>query len=602
MTKSIKKIQKQIIAFGFDQYLILFFIITTGYKLFFFNTYITKVTWPENQYNYGVMCGYVSVAIIFSSLFLVRRYKNKIAVLVALILTTLILIDTIYYSYFAALPTIGLLSSIGQTQDVGPAIGGLLHWWFFLYFIDIALVILFHKPIKQQMNGLKEKFKIKKSNAKTSWVAIIIVMIAFWLTLLPMGINNLADVFKKGYDTVSTSQYYGVLMAHGIDITRFIRQETTKLSSSQEKSLSDWVKTNKPEQTTNSLTGSAKGKNVIMIQVESLSGFVINQTINGKEITPNLNKLVQTSQFFPNDRYMYGAGHTSDTDFVVNSSYFPLPDAAVFVRYGQDSFTSLPKTLTSNGYSAYAYHGFNRNFWNRSVAFKSLGYQKFYAADNYPKGTKINMGLNDGDFLSKTADYIKNQPKPSLSYVITLSSHVPFDISEETKDLGINVKDYPNQVGGYFENINYTDRMLGKFFDKLKSENLYEDSIILVYGDHNPVLPAFSAGTIKFDPESNQAKEVPLIIKTPNQTTGETHNNQGNHLDIMPTILDLLGIKTNDLMFGQSLFSSDDKALKICSEQLPVFPSNSDCNSMLNDEKNQSATIIRYNQFNNLPK
>ena len=602
MAKSIKKIQRQIIAFGFDQYIVLFLILTTGYKFSFFNTYVTKVTWPEPQYNYGITCGFVSVAVIFSSLFLVRRYKNKIAVLLALALTILIIIDTVYFSYFAALPTVGLLSSLGQTQDIGPAIGGLLHWWFILYFLDIAIVLIFHKTIKQQLQKLKDKYKIKKSNIKTSWIAIIITLIAFWLTLLPMGINNLSDVFKKGYDTVSTSQYYGVLMAHAIDITRFIKQETTKLSSSQEKSLNDWVNANTPKQTTNSLTGSARGKNVIMIQVESLGGFVINQTVNNKEITPNLNKLVQTSQYYPNDRYLYGAGHTSDTDFVVNSSYFPLPDSAVFVRYGQDNFSSLPKVLTSNKYSANAYHSFNRNFWNRSVAFKSLGYQKFYAADNYPKGTKVNMGLNDGDFLSKTADYIKTQSKPSLSYVITLSSHVPFEISEETKDLGININDYPYQVGGYLENINYTDRMLGKFFEKLKSENLYDDSVILVFGDHNPVLPSFSAGTIKYDPESVQVKEVPLIIKIPNQTTGETHKNQGNHLDIMPTILDLLGIKTNDLMFGQSLFSSGDKALKICSEQLPAFPTNGDCNSMLTDEKNQSATIIRYNQFDNLPK
>jgi lipoteichoic acid synthase len=84
---------------------------------------------------------------------------------------------------------------------------------------------------------------------------------------------------------------------------------------------------------------------------------------------------------------------------VVNSSYFPLSDAAVFVRFGHDNFTSLPKTLIKNGYSADAYHGFNRNFWNRNVALKSLGYQKFYAADNYPKGFDINMGLDDGTFL-----------------------------------------------------------------------------------------------------------------------------------------------------------------------------------------------------------
>ena len=603
MIKSIsKKLSKQAIAFGCDQYIVLFLILTTGYKLFFFNTYVAKVTWPDNQYDYGIVCGYFSVAVIFSFLFLVRRHKNKFAVLIALILTILILIDTIYFSYFGALPTMGLLGSLGQTQDVGPAIWGLLHWWFILYFADIAIVLIFQKSIKPQIARLKTKYQIKRLNVKTSWTAVIITLTAFWLTLLPMGLNTFSDIMNKGYDTVSTAQYYGVIMAHAIDITRFIQVETTRLSSVQVKTLTDWVSVNKPEPTITPLTGSAKGKNVILIQVESLGEFVINQKINGKEITPNLNKLAQNSQFFPNVRFIYGAGHTSDTDFIANTSYFPLPDAAVFVRYGQDDFTSLPKTLISDGYSAMAYHGFNRNFWNRNVAFKSLGYQKFYAADNYPKGDKINMGLNDGDFLSKTADFIQKQPKPSLSYVITLSSHVPFEISDKTKALGLNPADYPFQVGGYLENINYTDRMLGQFFDKLKSAKLYDDSIILVYGDHSPVLPAFIAGTINYDPETVQQKEVPLIINIPNQPTGKIHNNQGTMLDIMPTITDLLGIETTNLMFGQSLFTTDNSGLKVCYDQMVAFAGNDDCNTILTDEKNNSATIIRYNQFKNLPK
>ncbi len=594
-----KRLLKSIRAFAFDQYLVLFFMLALGIKLYIFNTYITKTTW-SSQYIDGIICGYLSAALVFSPLFFVRRYKNKLAIILAFLFSFLLLVDTVYYSYFNALPTIGLLSSLGQTKDVGPAIWDLLSWKYILFFIDVILVVSFGKQIKRSVLRLREKYNVKKSKMKTSWGALIIILTAFWISLLPTGLNNLSDVFNRGYDTVSTSQYYGVLMAQGIDVARFIKQETTSLSASEEKSLVDWVKDNKPKRTTNSLTGIAKGKNVIMIQIESLGGFVINQKINNKEITPNLNKLAKNSRFFPNDRFLIAAGHTSDTDFVSNSSYFPLPDAATFVRYGQDNFSSLPKTLISNGYSAYAYHGFNRNFWNRNVALNSLGYQKFYAADNYPKDWKINMGLNDGTFLDKTADYIKKQPKPNLSYVITLSTHVPFSTNDQMKDLGVKISDYPDQVGGYLENINYTDRMLGKFFDKLKLEGLYDDSLILVYGDHTPVLPAFKAGTVSYDPETVQEKEVPLIVKLPNETLGITYKNQGTHLDIMPTILDLLGINNSPLMFGQSLFTSGDNAMKICSDQLPAFPSKGNCNDMLAEENNMSSTIIRFNQFNNL--
>jgi len=67
-------------------------------------------------------------------------------------------------------------------------------------------------------------------------------------------------------------------------------------------------------------------------------------------------------------------------------------------------------------------------------------------------------------------------------------------------------------------------------------------------------LDSFSAGTIRYNPESKQGQEVPIIIKLPNQKEAKVYKNYGTHLDITPTIFDLLGIKTNQLMFGQSLF------------------------------------------------
>jgi len=600
MNQFTKKICRQVLSFLSDQYIVLFLILAAGYKQFFFNfSVLHKSDWSRSEFLFV----FILPAVIFSPLFFVKRHKNKIAISLSIVFSILLIIDTVYFSYFSALPTTGLLSSLGQTESIGPAIVTLIQWWFILYFIDIVLVLAFRKSIGKFFVHLKTRFRVKKTNIKTAWIFEIIILIAFLGMFWRLGgTGTLTEILDRGYDTVSTARYYGVLGAHIIDVSRFIQEETTRLSSSQEQSLANWVKNNAPKQTTDNLTGLAKGKNVIMIQIESMGGFVMNQKVDGKELMPNLDKLAKNAQFYPNERFVIAAGHTSDTDFVVNSSYFPLTDAAVFVRFGHDDFNSLPKTLISNGYTVYAYHGFNRNFWNRNTALKSLGYQKFFAADNYPKGFDINMGLDDGDFLNKTADYIKDQPKPSFSYVITLSSHVPFSTNDQTDKLGVDKSKYPDQVGGYLDDIHYTDSVLGDFFTKLKAEGLYDNSLILVYGDHTPVLPAFSAGTINYDPNTVQEKEVPLIIKLPNETVGKTYADQGTHLDIMPTILDLLGIKTNQLMFGQSLYASGKDVLKVCSDQLVAFPSKADCNLMLDNEKNQSALIIRYNQFKNLPK
>lgn len=566
---------------------------TTSLKFIYFK-YWLKITWPVVNFFYGQTFSIFVGALLFVPfLFLKPKHKDKV-IWLDLGLSLLLVFDMIYYSYFEALPTIGLWNTLGQTSDIGASIGTLLHYWYLLFFVDVLLVFIFRKKIIHQrlLSKTEEKSNARFSVLATSFVAAVI----FALAIFGPKTLSIKNAYAYGYDAKSITQLYGVLTAHALDIGRYVSQETTHLSSAEKQKVVDWVRQNKPIQNTDQFTGVAKGKNIIAIQVESLGGFVVDGKVNGQEVTPNLNKLEKSSYYFPGERFVIGAGHTADTDFVVNSSFFPMNDAAVFVRFSKDSFTSLPKVLSANGYTSFAYHGYNRNFWNRNSALSALGFKKFYAAENYPRGTVLNMGLNDGDFLAKTAEYIKSQPTPSYNYVITLSSHVPFDRGSLANGLNINSLEYPPLVGGYFEDINYVDAQLGKFFEKLKAEGIYDDSSVLVYGDHTPVLPAFKVGTISYDPSSVQEKEVPLFIKLPGQTTGETKVNVGTHLDIMPTILDLVGAKTSDLMFGKSLFS-DSTGYKSCPNQLAIFASGSNCESTLAQEQSISAKIIRYNLF-----
>ncbi len=599
LRRGFKRTGRHVLSFVHDQYAVLFLSFGLGLKQFYLCTYLIDFRWYEH-YRRCAFLGFVTATLIFVPLYFVKKRKILYAQALAIFIAVLLVIDTVYYLYFSSLPSVGVLYFAGQTGDVSTAVLPYVRWWLLLYFADIVLLALFQKKVQVFVEKQKEKFFVHK---KYKWMPIMATtsfIIAALYVGLPNGMSQLGIVWNGGFDTLDNAKYYNVLMSQGIDLVRNIDQEMTRLSSDDQKVLRDWVKLNKPAQVTSDLFGAAKGKNVIIVQVESLAGFVIGQKINGKEITPTLNALSKTSRYFPNERFIIGAGHTSDTDFVVNSSYFPMDDASVFVRYGNSDFSGLPKKLVQNGYSANVYHAYKRDFWNRSQAFASLGYQKYYAQDNYPKGWNINMeGLNDGDFLSRTADYIKSQPKPSLSFIITLSSHAPFSVNKYTKGLGLKIDEYPAQVGGYLENINYVDNALGNFFDKLKNDGLYDDSLIIIYGDHTPVLPAFTAGSISFDPNSDQSLEVPLLVIIPNDASEKVYQNQGNHINIMPTIFDLLGVKTDQLMFGQSLFASGKNALRTCTNQMPVFYGKG-CDAALNEERFGSLQIIKYNQFSNI--
>ena len=597
MLQKIRTIINYTFSYILKNYILLFLFLATVIKLIYINTFVLRVTWPANQFYDGVLMSVALPALLYAPILLMKKTKNRKSIALSIIISFVLLIDVVYFSYFASLPSINLISSAGEAGGVVPAIVALLHPGLLLLFVDVFIVAIAHKFMNKKTAAIE--FTVKKLRLTNAGV-ILFVLLSFGASVNSVGLNRLDDVINKGYDSTSTAQYFSVLGAHVIDISRFIIQETTTLSEDQIADLRNWVNNNKPSIVANNYTGVAKNKNIIMIQVESLGGFVINQTINDKEITPNLNKLIDSTHYYPNNRFVMGAGHTSDTDFVANTSFFPLDDAATLVRYGLDNFTSLPKVLNELDYSTYAYHGFNRNFWNRDIAYKSLGYQKFYASDNFSSEEHLNMGLNDGTFFEETADFIRDQPKPSFSYAITLTSHTPFNVNDDTRELGITLDDYPNQVGGYLENINYVDRMIGNFFEKLKEYNLYEDSLIIIYGDHTPVLESFTAGSITYDNESVQEEEVPLFIKLPNSDESKTHVNKGTNLDLMPTVLDLIGVKTNFLMFGQSLFTEEADSLPICDNQMAVFTSVSDCNEMLLIEKQKSEQIIRYNQFSNI--
>ena len=390
-----------------------------------------------------------------------------------------------------------------------------------------------------------------------------------------------------------------------IDGYRFFEEKLTTVPPGDRAAVVSWVKENlKSEQPLDDMTGVANGKRVIIVQVESLGTMVVGKDYQGQEITPNLNKLARSSYYFTDARFLIGAGHTSDTDLVVNTSLYPLYDSAAFVRYGKDNYAGLAKVLSQGGYTTAAYHAFNRNFWNRSVALGSLGYLRFYAAESYPLGGTINMkGLADRAFLRETAKYIKVAPPKSLSYAITLSSHYPFAITDETKGLKLNQDSLPPFVGGYLQNVNYTDRALGEFLDQLKSDGLYDDSVIVVYGDHSPTMDDFTAGDLSYKKDSTENRRVPLFIKLPGQTDGVIKKNTVTTQDIMPTILDVLGVKTNARMFGQSLFVNQTEALPRCTGGEVIHAGTvADCAAQVLREKEMSSKIIKYNLFSELLK
>ncbi|MFQ9799748.1 MAG: sulfatase-like hydrolase/transferase [Clostridia bacterium] len=113
----------------------------------------------------------------------------------------------------------------------------------------------------------------------------------------------------------------------------------------------------------------AKGRNLIVVQLESFQNFLIGASYEGQVITPNLNRLLQEDTLYFDHYYQQiGKGSTSDAEFASQNSFLPVMYGQSYTRFMDNAFYGLPWIMRENGYSATAFHGYVGEFWNRDEA------------------------------------------------------------------------------------------------------------------------------------------------------------------------------------------------------------------------------------------
>ncbi len=515
----------------------------------------TNDLWPntENLVPFMVYTLITAWIIAIPELFIKGRRATYLFVM-DIILTLILLGDSYYIRFFGTLPVMSMLGTGGQLiADLPSWVSKLISYSDIILVLDIVFIWIHRRRRKRiDFPVIPASRLSKKARLAVALLPLVTILGIFYSDLA----TKLPFLYNQTSENKVVAKNIGVISTHLLDFSRNFAVAVTNLSPLDKEETITTLKEHVVKPKENKLTGSASGKRIIMIQVESLNDFNINKKVEGQEITPNINKLISGSNYFSDHYFTLGAGGTSDADFSANTSLYPLADSSVFVKYAKDNFTSLEKELKKVGYNTDAYHANSRGYWNRNTMYKSLGFDRFYASDNFKPGKTVNMGLSDNDFLSQSAGYIKASPQKSLSYLITLSSHFSFEMTKENQTLTLNRDRYTNLTYDYLQAIHYTDASLGNFFDKLKAEGLYDDSLIVLYGDHTAHYDAFTTDTARIDPESLGGKRVPLVIKLPGQTKGETIKKPSSHLDIMPTILNLVGAKATSPMFGRDLFGS----------------------------------------------
>ncbi|RMC55461.1 LTA synthase family protein [Lactobacillus sp. ESL0261] len=494
-------------------------------------------------------------------LFFKGRKSYWIVIAIDFVLSLWLFANILYYREFSNFLSLSIIKTSGSTADnLGKSIVGITRVTDFLAFIDIVLVILLMvaKVVKYDLRPLKLRF-----NLLLEGIAVLLIGVN-----LLMAQKDRSGLLTRTFDNSYIVKYLGMNEYAVYDAfkTAQTSEQMAKANVSDLQSVKKYLKVNyvKPNST---YTGVAKGKNVLVIHLESFQQFLIGYKWHGKEVTPNLNKLYHSKNTlsFANFYNQVGQGKTSDAEMMLENSLFGLQSGSAMSSYGtSNTFESAPAILKQQGgYTTAVMHGGAGSFWNRNNAYKQFGYEYFMPLSYYQNKPKyyIGYGLKDKIFFSQSIKYIERLPQPFYLKLITVTNHYPYDLDK--KNQSIDKTDTGDEtVDGYVQTAHYLDQAVGQLMRWMKKTGLDKNTLLVFYGDHYGISGNHhkaSAELLNQDEFTNfdnlKFQRVPLMFHMKG-LKGGIKKTYGGEIDVLPTLLNLLGIRNKGtIQFGHDLLS-----------------------------------------------
>ena len=504
--------------------------------------------------------------IIVSLSFLVKKKKLYFGIS-SLITVACCVINSIYYNYYNSFVSISLLATSVFVKDVGDAVVDFAlrptDWIYLWEFVGLYLVIK-----KNTFKNIKDNFK--------KIILMGIVSLGIGCALPPYYAFS---SFIKLWNRVLVADNFGIYIYQVDDLVQSLKPSINNLFGYDKalKETKEYYEENRNKPSVNKYTGIFEGKNVITIHAESLQAFTLGLSFNGEEVTPNLNKLVSEGIYFNNFYAQVGVGTSSDSEFTYATSLLPSNNGTVFVNYYNNHFKTIQNMLKDKGYYVFSMHGNVGDFWNRDTMHLNMGYDKFYSKNSFVIDEEYGLGLSDKSFFRQVVPMIKEintLGKPYYGTLITLTNHTPWRGASEYSDYQVITSkvidgetitnDYlENQViGKYIKTVNYMDEAIGQFIQDMDKEGLLDNTVIVIYGDHDARLGKKQLEYLynydivnnrlydKEDPEYQEfneydyelSKKVPYIIWTKDMKEGIVKDTPMGMIDTSVTIGNMLGI------------------------------------------------------------
>lgn len=479
--------------------------------------------------------------------------------------------NVIYYRQFTDFLTFNTIFSVDKVAGgLGKSTLSLLQWHDVFLVIDLLLLIL--ALSRHWLKIDRRPFLLKKALTITS------IGFAVFMLNLTLSESNRPQLLTRTFDRNYIVKYLGLdtFMVYDSIKTAQNNQIRASADGTDINAVLNYTQNHQVEANP-TYFGQAKGKNVIIIHLESFQQFLIDMKVDGQEVTPFLNQLYhsQNSLSFANFFHQVGQGKTSDAENMLENSVYGLPEGSVFTSVGTDNtYQAAPSILAQQAdYTSAVFHGNVGTFWNRKDVYKNFGYDHFFDAnyfDTSDEDASIGYGLKDKLLFAESAKYLEQLQQPFYAKFITITNHYPFTIDESDTDFPRPTTSN-SAVNNYFATAHYLDQAVEEFFNYLDKTGLSKNSMIVLYGDHYglsnsdnrdlaPLLGSSAKEWTAFD--NAQLQRVPFMIHMDGLQMGGVQTQYGGEIDVLPTLMHLLGIETNRyVMFGQDLLSTKHQEL-----------------------------------------
>lgn len=495
---------------------------TTFASFSFFETYATKII----------------ATLALAGVYALTRSRWAQIVVMAL-LDVLMVANLMYFrTYYSAIPASSYLEA-GNLADFKASVTDSLRW------ADIVLPLI---SIATAVMAFRYKTtKRQPLTAVLKWWAAPLAGFALLLT----GVNLCKGGFHKSLRSVRQSAYlcsadapiFSVFGCIWYDIT----DAAEPITPEKQTEIERWLASQPKHQPADSVT--EKRSNLLIVFAESLESWVLEKKVDGKEITPCLNRLLKekSTLYAPNVLTQVKGGRSIDAQLMICSGLLPLMSGTYSSLYYDNTFYTLQKAMRGLKHSrSYLLTIDKVSTWNQGAVARSFGtdtiisYHDFKMTEAF--GTHKRIG--DASFFQQCREKIERGEvwKPGESVYmqfVTYSGHAPFKLPDHLRTITFPAS-IPEKAADYMTTAHYTDKAIGDFVAYLKTLPQYKETIVVIVGDHEGL--ASYRQELVGNPACrglvSDKQLTPFIVL--NSPVGMRYDKFMGQIDIYPTLLNLM--------------------------------------------------------------